>query len=205
MNNDYSLNPLQQFQAWFEEGATDTVALATATSAGAPSVRMVLLKGADDRGFTFVTSYESRKGHELTENPRAALLFYWPELGRQVRVEGPVERVTATESDAYFAARPRGSQLAAAASRQSEPLESREVLEARFAELDATHPDEVPRPLHWGGYVWCPRRTSSGSTARTASTTDSATAAKEEPGRSSSSPPSNSVLQGHGGSLGFTE
>ncbi len=152
MNNDYSPDPLQQFFIWFDEGAVDSVALATASSEGAPSVRMVLLKGADERGFTVFTNYESRKGHELTENPRAALLFYWPGPGRQVRVEGSVAKISEAESDAYFATRPRGGRLAALASRQSEPLESREALEARFAELDATYPDEVPRPPHWGGF-----------------------------------------------------
>jgi pyridoxamine 5'-phosphate oxidase len=151
MNNTYSLDPLQQFHVWFEEVAVDAVALATATSDGAPSVRMVLLKGADDRGFTFFTNYDSRKGRELAENPQAALLFYWPGPGRQVRVEGSISKVSEAESDAYFATRPRGGRLAALASRQSEPLESREALEARFAELDAAHPDEVPRPPHWGG------------------------------------------------------
>jgi pyridoxamine 5'-phosphate oxidase len=156
MNNRYSLDPVQQFHQWFEEGSSDAVTLATATSDGAPSARMVLLKGADDRGFVFFTNYESRKGRELAENPRAALLFYWPELGRQVRVEGSVERVGTAESDAYFATRPRGGQLAAAASRQSEPLESREALEARFAELDKAYPDEVPRPPHWGGFRLVP-------------------------------------------------
>jgi len=152
MNNGYSQDPLEQFRSWFQQGAGEAVALATATSDGAPSVRMLLLKSADERGFVFVTNYESRKGRELAENPQAALLFYWPELGRQVRVEGPVERVSDAESDTYFATRPRGAQLAANASRQSELLESREVLEARFAELDATHPDDVPRPPHWGGF-----------------------------------------------------
>jgi len=152
MNNDYSQDPLMQFRSWFEQGTGEAVALATATSGGAPSVRMVLLKGVDERGFVFVTNYESRKGRELAENPQAALLFYWPELGRQVRVEGSVERISDAESDTYFATRPRGAQLAANASRQSEPLESREALEARFAELDAAHPDEVPRPPHWGGF-----------------------------------------------------
>jgi pyridoxamine 5'-phosphate oxidase len=156
MNNDYSLDPLEQFRSWFEQGTGEAVALATATSDGAPSVRMVLLKGADERGFVFVTNYESRKGRELGENPQAALLFYWPELGRQVRVEGPVERISVAESDTYFATRPRGAQLAANASRQSEPLESREALEARFAELDAAHPDHVPRPPHWGGFRLVP-------------------------------------------------
>jgi pyridoxamine 5'-phosphate oxidase len=152
MNSDYSPDPLRQFRAWFDDGGVDSVALATASSGGAPSARMVLLKAADDRGFVVFTNYESRKGRELTENPWAALLFYWPQAGRQVRVEGPVEQVSEVESDAYFATRPRGGQLAAWASRQSEPLESREALEARFAELDAAHPGEVPRPPHWGGF-----------------------------------------------------
>jgi pyridoxamine 5'-phosphate oxidase len=152
MNNGYSQDPLEQFRSWFEQGPGEAVALATATSDGAPSVGMLLLKGADERGFVFVTNYESRKGRELAENPQAALLFYWPELGRQVRVEGAVERVSEAESDTYFATRPRGAQLAANASRQSEPLESREALEARFAELDTAYPDDVPRPPHWGGF-----------------------------------------------------
>src|SRR5438309_1690122 len=149
MHKDYSPDPLEQFRAWYDDGGIDSVALATASSEGAPSVRMVLLKGADDRGFVVFTNYESRKGRELDENPQAALLFYWPQPGRQVRVEGRVERVSDAESDAYFATRPRGGQLAAWASQQSEPLESREVLEARFAELDVAHPGEVPRPPHW--------------------------------------------------------
>jgi pyridoxamine 5'-phosphate oxidase len=154
MNNRYSQDPLGQFREWREEADTEAVALATATSEGAPSVRMVLLKGADERGFTFFTNYESRKGRELAENPRAALLFHWPD--RQVRIEGPVERVGEDESDAYWATRPRGAQLAAAISAQSEPIGSREALEARFAELDATVGTEVPRPRHWGGYRLVP-------------------------------------------------
>src|SRR5215218_9456776 len=108
MNSGYSQDPLEQFSSWLEQSTGEAVALATATSDGAPSVRMVLLKGADERGFVFVTNYESRKGRELAENPQAALLFYWPELGRQVRIEGPVERISDAESDAYFATRPRG-------------------------------------------------------------------------------------------------
>ncbi|MGH2921315.1 MAG: pyridoxamine 5'-phosphate oxidase [Gaiellaceae bacterium] len=152
MNKAYSSDPLRQFRSWLEEAGTDLVALATATREGAPSARMVLLKGADERGFTFFTNYESRKGHELEENPRAALLFHWPPLGRQVRIEGAVERVGPEDSDAYFRTRPRGAQLAAWASRQSEPVESREALETRFAELDTEHAGEVPRPPHWGGY-----------------------------------------------------
>src|ERR671924_471691 len=116
MNNDYSRDPLELFKAWFEEGGTEIVALATATSDGAPSARMVLLKGADERGFVFVSNYESRKGRELAENPRGALLFYWPESGRQIRIEGAVERVAEAESDAYWATTPRGAQLSAAVS-----------------------------------------------------------------------------------------
>jgi pyridoxamine 5'-phosphate oxidase len=156
MNNDYSPDPLQQFHAWFDEEVLEVVALATASSAGAPSVRMVLLKNADDRGFVFFTNYDSRKGRELAENPRAALLFHWAGLGRQMRVEGSVARVSDAESDAYWATRPRGGQLAALASRQSEPLGSRDELEARFAELDAAYPGDVPRPPHWGGYLLVP-------------------------------------------------
>ena len=158
MNNDYSADPLEQFHAWYREGGNDRVALATATAEGAPSARMVLLKASDERGFVVATSYESRKGRELTENPRAALLFYWPELGRQVRVEGRVERIDQAESDAIFAARPRGAQLAAHASRQSERLASRADLEERFAAADERYPDAVPRPPSWGGYRLVPER-----------------------------------------------
>jgi pyridoxamine 5'-phosphate oxidase len=149
-------DPLRQFQSWFEEGGSDRVALATATPGGAPSVRMVLLKGADERGFVFHTNYESRKGRELAANPRGALLFYWAELGRQVRVEGRVERVERDESEAYFRTRPRGGQLAAWASAQSEPIESREALEQRFAQAQAEYAGEVPLPPHWGGFRLVP-------------------------------------------------
>jgi pyridoxamine 5'-phosphate oxidase len=151
LNTDYSSDPLEQLRAWLD---TEAVALATATSSGEPSVRMVLFKGADERGLVFFTSYESRKGRELAENPRAAMLFHMP--GRQVRVEGRVEQVSAAESDAYWATRPRGSQIAASVSSQSEPIESREELEKRFAELEGSHPDELPRPPHWGGYRLVP-------------------------------------------------
>jgi pyridoxamine 5'-phosphate oxidase len=147
MNNDYSSDPREQFQRWFSEAGTEVVALATATRDGAPSARMVLLKGADERGFTFFTNYESRKGRELAENPRAALLFHWPD--RQVRVEGPVERVSAMESDEYWATRPRESQAAAALSPQSEVIDSLSKLEALVAESSGR---EQPRPSHWGGY-----------------------------------------------------
>jgi pyridoxamine 5'-phosphate oxidase len=151
MNTEYSENPLEQLRAWLD---TEVVALATSTARGAPSVRMVLLKGADERGLLFFTSYESRKGRELAENPRAAMLIH--AQGRQIRVEGAVEQVSATESDAYWATRPRGSQIAATVSSQSEPIESREALEARFAELDRSHSDDLPRPPHWGGYRLLP-------------------------------------------------
>ena len=147
MNTEYSSDPLEQFRAWVD---TEVVALATATSDGAPSVRMVLLKGADERGLLFFTSYEGRKGRELAENPRAAMLIHMP--GRQVRVEGVVERIEAADSDNYWETRPRGSQIAAWVSKQSEAIESREELERRFAEFDAAHPEELGRPPHWGGY-----------------------------------------------------
>jgi pyridoxamine 5'-phosphate oxidase len=155
---DLDPDPLRQFERWHEEsGAGDAVALATATGAGAPSARMVLLKGADARGFVFHSSYEGRKARELAENPHAALLFYWQEPGRQVRVEGEVERVDPAESEAYFRTRPRGGQLAAWTSHQSEPIGSREELEERFAELEARFEgEEVPLPPHWGGFLLRP-------------------------------------------------
>ena len=152
-------DPLRLFDEWLrgagEAGVPvpEAMALATASADGTPSARMVLLKGADADGFVFYTGYESRKGDELAANPRAALVFYWQPLGRQVRVEGAVERVSEEESDAYFASRPRGSQLAARASAQSRPLAGREELERRFAELEREYEDrEVPRPAAWGGY-----------------------------------------------------
>ena len=156
---DVASDPLEQFRRWYADAeqagirAPQAMALATAQADGAPSVRMVLLKGADENGFVFFTGYGSRKGAELDANPRAALLFYWDPLGRQVRVEGRVERVTPTESDAYFATRPRGAQIAAAASQQGRVLTSRDELDRRVAELEREHAGgEVPRPGHWGGY-----------------------------------------------------
>jgi pyridoxamine 5'-phosphate oxidase len=151
MNTEYSPDPLEQLSSWLD---TEVVALATATADGAPSVRMILLKSADEQGLLFFTSYESRKGQELAENARAAMLIHSP--GRQIRVEGAVEKVSAAESDAYWETRPRGSQIAATVSSQSEPIESREALEERFAELDRTNPGELPRPPHWGGYRLVP-------------------------------------------------
>jgi len=154
-----SQDPLEQFEHWFAEAkragveVPEAMTLATADAEGAPSARMVLLKGAGQEGFVFYTGYGSRKSEELEQNPRAALVFYWRTLGRQVRVEGSVERVPEAESAAYFATRPRGSQLAAWASHQSRPLGSREELERRYAELEREYEGrEVPLPPHWGGY-----------------------------------------------------
>jgi pyridoxamine 5'-phosphate oxidase len=155
---DLAGDPLEQFRLWFAEAGAalavpEAVALATAAPGGAPSVRMVLLKGFDERGLAFFSHYTSRKGRELEANPQAALLFHWSPLGRQVRIEGQVERVSAEESDAYFATRPRDAQLGALASRQSEPLGSRTELYERLAELEADLGDDpVPRPPTWGGY-----------------------------------------------------
>ncbi len=129
----------------------EAAALATATPDGRPSVRMVLLKGADERGFAFFTNYESRKGRELVDNPRAALLFHWPPLGRQVRVEGRVERVDAAESETYFRTRPLGSRFAAWASPQSRPLADRAELERLYAKAVERFGDDVPLPPNWGG------------------------------------------------------
>ena len=160
---DVDPDPVGQFTAWFEEASAagvsqpESVALATATPDGAPSVRMVLVKRADHDGFVFFTNYESRKGGELTANPRAALLFHWEPFGRQVRIEGPVERTTREESEAYAHSRPRGSQVSAAASPQSRPVDSRETLERRVAELNDRYPGaEVPLPEAWGGFRLTP-------------------------------------------------
>jgi pyridoxamine 5'-phosphate oxidase len=152
--SDLLPDPLDQFHVWFREAQRAVeVPEAMALATSGPSVRMVLLKGADERGFTFFTGYVSRKAAELERDPRAALLFHWAPLGRQARVEGPVEHVPPEESDAYFATRPRGAQLAAAASRQSAVLGSRAELGERVAELERKYDGrDVPRPDHWGGY-----------------------------------------------------
>ncbi|MDX6289457.1 MAG: pyridoxamine 5-phosphate oxidase [Blastocatellia bacterium] len=153
-------NPIRQFRTWLDEvrasGVSEqdaiSMTLGTAGKDGQPSARIVLLKSFDDRGFVFYTNYHSRKGKELSENPRACLLFYWPQLWRQVRIEGGIEKVSTMESEAYFQSRPLGSRLGAWASNQSEVVDSREVLEARFAELEKRFGHDVPRPEHWGGY-----------------------------------------------------
>lgn len=152
-------DPLTLFQSWLEEARAamgydaDAMAVATATPDGAPSARMVLLKGVDERGLVFFTNYGSRKGGELDENPRAALLFHWQPLGRQVRVEGPVSRVHRAESEAYAHNRPRESQLSALASPQSAVVPDRAWLERRVEELDREHPEgDLPVGEHWGGF-----------------------------------------------------
>jgi pyridoxamine 5'-phosphate oxidase len=157
------LNPLKQFQQWYDEAVAanismcDAMALATATKSGVPSVRMVLLKQIDEQGFTFFTNYNSRKGKELSENPRASLLFYWKELGRQVRIEGTAMLLPAKESDAYFQSRPRESQISAIVSPQSDVIASREELEQRAKELELQYQNKsIPRPNNWGGYVLKP-------------------------------------------------
>jgi pyridoxamine 5'-phosphate oxidase len=155
---ELAADPLSQFRQWFDEalGAVrvrEAMAVATATTEGAPSVRMVLLKAADERGLAFFTHYTSRKGRELEANPNAALLFHWDPLGRQVRVEGAVERVSAEESDAYFATRPEGARIGANASHQSEVLVDRAELERHVAELAGTNP---ARPESWGGFRLLP-------------------------------------------------
>lgn len=146
-------DPLAQFAAWYDEAPDlrDAMALATAGPSGLPSLRMVLLKAFDERGFTFHTNYTSRKGRELEANPRAALLFYWRELGRQVRVEGSVEPTSREDSEAYFRTRPVGARFSALVSPQSEPVESRAELEARVAEAKARFGDDPPLPESWGG------------------------------------------------------
>lgn len=155
---DLDADPFVQLRAWLEEARAagielpEAMTLATATSDGAPSARMVLLKDATERGLSFFTNYESRKGSELAENPRAALVLYWHLLGRQVRVEGGVERLPEAESDAYFGSRPPGSRRSAAVSPQSRVIGSREELEGAAAELG----DDVPRPPSWGGYLLVP-------------------------------------------------
>jgi pyridoxamine 5'-phosphate oxidase len=159
-----ALDPVSLFQAWMTEAEAgepndpNAVALATATPGGIPSVRMVLLKGLDERGFAFYTNSESRKGLELAANPRAAMCFHWKSLQRQVRVEGSVTELPAAEADAYFHSRSRGSQLGAAVSRQSQELASREVLEEMVREYAARHEGEIPRPERWKGYVLRPER-----------------------------------------------
>ena len=186
---DFHADPIKQFESWFDQAQAavgtgsrlrriavgfykwwqivlgrrssepNAMTLATADKQGRPSARMVLLKGVDERGFSFFTNYESRKGRELDENPQATLVFHWSELERQVCVSGSVKKLSVEESAAYFKSRPKGSRLAAWASRQSEPVATREMLEQSFAEAVARFPgDDVPLPPNWGGYVLRPER-----------------------------------------------
>ncbi len=152
-------DPLSVFHSWFEEARDaepndpNAMALASVGEDGMPSLRMVLLKGVDEQGFVFYTNFESRKGRQLLAQPKAALLFHWKSLRRQVRVEGPVTMVAEDDADAYFASRPRSSQIGAWASEQSRPLESRFALETRGAKFAAKHSlGKVPRPPHWSGF-----------------------------------------------------
>jgi pyridoxamine 5'-phosphate oxidase len=150
--DDVDPDPIRQFRAWHgEAGSPAEMMVATASADGAPSARMVLLKGVDDRGFSFFTNYGSAKAADLIANPRGALVFHWLPH-RQVRVRGPVALVSPEESDAYWRSRPRGSQLGAWASRQSEVIAGRAVLEARLAEAEGRYPGDVPRPPFWGGF-----------------------------------------------------
>ncbi|MDZ7964000.1 MULTISPECIES: pyridoxamine 5'-phosphate oxidase [unclassified Nostoc] len=155
---EVELNPFIQFKKWFDQALAaqlpepNAMTIATATPDGKPSARMVLLKDFDRRGFTFFTNYNSHKGQELAENPQAALVFWWAELERQVRISGYVEKVSETESDQYFHSRPANSRLGAWVSNQSEVIESREVLERRLQEFQSKHENqEILRPPHWGG------------------------------------------------------
>lgn len=161
--SDVHANPFAQFRRWFDEAVKaqlyepNAMTLATVTADGKPAARIVLLKEIDDLGFVFYTSYTSRKGTELAHNPWAALVFWWGELERQVRIEGSVDQVTAPESDAYFHTRPHGSRLGAWASQQSQVIDNRTILEQRMQELAVEYTDqEVPRPPTWGGYRLTP-------------------------------------------------
>ncbi|WP_256012462.1 pyridoxamine 5'-phosphate oxidase [Desertivirga xinjiangensis] len=157
-------DPISQFAKWFAEALDadlyepNVMTLATATHDGKPSARVLLLKGFDNNGFTFYTNYLSRKGKEIAKNPSAAMVFYWAELERQVRIEGHLEKVSKEESERYFHSRPKASQLGAIASQQSQIIPNREVLENALHDLEGQYQDkEVPKPSHWGGYILKPQ------------------------------------------------
>ncbi|AOJ38881.1 pyridoxamine 5'-phosphate oxidase [Burkholderia sp. AU33423] len=159
---DVAHDPFAQFDRWFKEALAaklpepNTMTLATVGADGRPSARIVLIKGVDERGFVFFTNYESRKGRDLAAHPQAALLFYWIELERQVRIEGRIEKTSAEESDRYFASRPLGSRIGAWASAQSAVIDSRATLEAQEKAVSERYGDNPPRPPHWGGYRLVP-------------------------------------------------
>ena len=163
VESNIHFDPFVQFEQWFNEALQANVqepsaaSLSTVNELGRPSSRIVLVKGADTKGFSWFTNYESRKGKELEINSYAALLFFWPEIERQVRIEGRVEKMSEAESDAYFQSRPFNSRLGAYASQQSQPIEDRAILESRFAQLQTDYADHSPsRPSHWGGYRLLP-------------------------------------------------
>ena len=160
-----SANPISQFNTWYQAAIDqkvlfhDAMHLGTVSSDGRPAGRIVLIRGVDENGFVFYTNYNSRKGRELADNPHASLTFFWPEMKRQVRVEGRVAKTSEQQSDNYFQSRPRGSQLGAAASPQSEVIDSRSFLQEGYEELASKYEgDEVPRPVHWGGFCVNPQR-----------------------------------------------
>lgn len=160
---DVSADPIAQFTGWWDEAVNSKIeevnamTLATVTSEGRPSARIVLLKGFDENGFVFFTNYQSKKGKELEENPHAALVFFWKELERQVRIEGGIEKISEEDSDAYYQSRPAGSRIGAWASPQSEVIEGREILENNFKALEKKFEHtSIPRPGHWGGYILRP-------------------------------------------------
>jgi pyridoxamine 5'-phosphate oxidase len=164
---DLDANPVAQFQKWFAQAETalaknqldvNAATLATADKNGIPSARVVLLKGVDERGFTFFTNYDSRKGRELAENPNAALVFYWQELEKQICIAGSVGKTSRADSEKYFKSRPRGSQLAAWTSNQSEIISNRAALETKWHELEKKFPNDIPLPPNWGGFVLSPKR-----------------------------------------------
>ena len=161
--SDVASSPLAQFDKWFKEALNaelpepTAMTLATCDAQSRPSARMVLIKDFDERGFVFFTNYESHKGQDLTANNRAALLFFWPELERQIRIQGRVEKVSAADSEEYYRSRPLASRISAWASPQSQVLPSRTALEARVAAFEAEHGENPPRPAHWGGYRVVPQ------------------------------------------------
>jgi pyridoxamine 5'-phosphate oxidase len=162
--NDTNADPIKQFDKWFKEAMESdqheatSMTLATATHDGRPSARIVLLKDFDHNGFVFYTNYLSRKGREIAKNPLGALLFFWGSLERQVRIEGTIEKISKEESERYFHSRPKGSQVGAVVSPQSQEIPNRDLLEKRWQETEAEYADrEVPKPSHWGGYILKPR------------------------------------------------
>lgn len=157
---DVAKDPIKQFEKWFSEAVAaqlyepNVMTLATADQSGKPNARIVLLKGFDEKGFNFYTNYLSTKGKELKKNPQACLVFFWAELERQVRIEGKIEKLDKETSEKYFHSRPKGSQIGAIASPQSQIIANRSILEAKVEELEATYQDKtIPKPAHWGGYI----------------------------------------------------